>query len=155
MRPMLLTWPAPTRMACHPPSQNITRMTLVVTAGVLVAREVSGNIPGTPRLILKKVKISLQNHSQKWDFGYCAVGATFWTATNEEERSMAKKEFRRGSIRRVLSRIRGSDQGPPFELFRDYTDVFETSKWVRATSRSTSNLFVWCLMKPFQDFWGR
>ena len=57
---------------------------------------------------------------------------------------MAKKEFRRGSIRRVLSRIRGSDQGPPFELFRDYTDVFEASKWVRATSRSSSNLFV-CL----------
>ena len=55
---------------------------------------------------------------------------------------MAKKEFRRGSIRRVLSRIRGSDQGPPFELFRDYTDVFESSKWVRATSRSSSNLFV-------------
>ena len=53
---------------------------------------------------------------------------------------MAKKEFRRGSIRRVLSRIRGSDQGPPFELFRDYTDVFECSKWVRATSRSSSNL---------------
>ena len=57
---------------------------------------------------------------------------------------MAKKEFRRGSIRRVLSRIRGSDQGPPFELFRDYTDVFECSKWVRATSRSSSDLFVWC-----------
>ena len=55
---------------------------------------------------------------------------------------MAKKEFRRGSIRRVLSRIRGSDQGPPFELFRDYTDVFEASKWVRATFRSSSNLFV-------------
>ena len=56
---------------------------------------------------------------------------------------MAKKEFRRGSIRRVLSRIRGSDQGPQFELFRDYTDVFECSKWVRATSGSSSNLFVW------------
>ena len=55
---------------------------------------------------------------------------------------MAKKEFRRGSIRRVLSRIRGSDQGPPFELFRDCTDVSECSKWVRATSRSSSNLFV-------------
>ena len=57
---------------------------------------------------------------------------------------MAKKEFRRGSIRRVLSRIRGSDQGPPFELFRDCTDVSECSKWVRATSRSSSNLSVRC-----------
>ena len=55
---------------------------------------------------------------------------------------MAKKEFRRGSIGRVLSRIRGSDQGPPFELFRDCTDVSECSKWVRATSRSSSNLFA-------------
>ena len=59
---------------------------------------------------------------------------------------MAKKEFRRGSIRRVLSRIRGSDQGPPFELFRDYNDVFESSKWVRATSRSSSNLSDVCMM---------
>ena len=63
---------------------------------------------------------------------------------------MAKKEFRRGSIRRVLSRIRGSDQGPPFELFRDYTDVLESSKWVRATSRSSSDLFVCVMMKPFK-----
>ncbi len=53
---------------------------------------------------------------------------------------MAKKEFRRGSIRRVLSRIRGSDQGPQFELFRDCICVFECSKWVRATSGSSSNL---------------
>jgi len=82
----------------------------------------------------------------------CAVGATFWTATNEEERSMAKKEFRRGSIRRVLSRIKGSDQGPRFELFRDCTDVFECPKSVRATSRSSSDLFVvWC-PKPVWNF---
>ena len=67
---------------------------------------------------------------------------------------MAKKEFRRGSIRRVLSRIRGSDQGPTFELFRDYTDVFECSKWVRATSRSSSNLSVRCVMMPFKLFFS-
>ena len=55
---------------------------------------------------------------------------------------MAEKECRRCSIRRVLSRIRGSDQGPPFELFRDCSDVFECPMSVRATSRSSSDLFV-------------
>ena len=67
---------------------------------------------------------------------------------------MAKKEFRRGSIRRVLSRIRGSDQGPRFELFRDYTDVFESSKWVRATSRSSSDLSVCLMMMLFNIFFS-
>ena len=66
------------------------------------------------------------------------------------ENSEAEKECRRCSIRRVLSRIGGSDQGPQFESFRDCICVFECSKWVRATSRSSSNLCV-CL-KPFNIF---
>ena len=112
-------------------------------------------MPKSPRLLkttFQQHLLTLSGLIQDWSTIYCAVGATFWTATNEEERSMAKKEFRRGSIRRVLSRIRGSDQGPPFELFRDCTDVSECSKWVRATSGSSSDLFVWCVMKPFNIF---
>ena len=44
---------------------------------------------------------------------YCAAGATLRTAgPNRRETQVAEKECRRCSIRRVLSRIGGSDQGP-------------------------------------------
>ena len=49
---------------------------------------------------------------------------------------------RRRSIRRLLSRIGGSDRGPQFESFRDCICVFECSNWVRRASRSSSNLSV-------------
>ena len=52
----------------------------------------------------------------------------------------AEKECRRSSIKQVLRRIGGSDQGPRFEAFRERLPHFECQKWVRRASRSSSNL---------------
>ena len=54
-----------------------------------------------------------------------APQALLFEQPQTKRNAVGRKECLRSSIKQVLRRIGGSDQGPPFELFRDYTDVFE------------------------------